>query len=403
MIPQSLLTQYRREVESASTDARNYLTAMCEAYLEVNPHATVADMRNYALTALQDGLYLYGDEAKLITNSFFDTLANAEGSEAVAEMFNSIDYDMAEAKVRYYAKAIAEGDTSKFIKDVSVLTGYYVKREAFCNMAKNCDKHGLRYARVPSGRETCAFCFMLSSRGFVYWSERDAGADGYEYHPHCDCIIVPGFSKDSGVHPDEQIEGYKPTELYKRYKKCEDTINPDGMWSDVYEQWKKSGSEDTWEKFKTKALIKEIGTRDWGWLWGNKTCELKEDPEWNNDEKKTASLLRDQGFNVEYNERSLRFRERRADFNLNGAKYEMKNPTGNGYLVVCNQFKKAVKGNSNIVNPQSDRLVISNVGNDLPYETLINKIKKVFADGDYPEIIEVIALDRTGKICRLKR
>jgi hypothetical protein len=403
MVTQSLLSQYRREVESASNDARNYLTAMCEAYIEVNPNASVADMRKFAIETLQDGLNMYGDEAKVIANDFFDRLAQDANSKATSEMFDSTDADIVEQKVRYYAKSLAEGDTSKFIKNVSDLTGFYVKREAFCNMAKNCNKAGIRYARVPSGRETCAFCFMLASRGFVYWGEKEAGADGHEYHPHCDCIIVPGFHADSGIDEDAQIEGYKPSEMRERYKKCYDAINPNGTWDEVYEQWKNSDTEDTWQKFKTKALLKEIGTRDWGWVWNGKICKLKEDPEWNNNEKKAASLLRDQGFNVEYNKRSLRSHDRRADFNLNGVAWEMKNPTGNGYLTVHNQFKKAVMGSSNIANPQSERIVISNVGNEMSFETLIGKIKTVFENGEFTEISEVIALDRTGKMCRLKR
>ena len=158
----------------------------------------------------------------------------------------------------------------------------------------------MRYARVPSGRETCAFCFMLASRGFVYWSKADAGAKGYEYHTNCDCIIVPGFSEDSGVHPDAQIQGYKPTELYDRYKKCYDTINPDGTWSDVKKRYDNSDTEDTWEKFKTKALSKEISTRDWGWLWNGKPLTIDYEPseyeaKVRKHEKTTAEILSTHG------------------------------------------------------------------------------------------------------------
>ena len=278
MVTQNLLNQYRREVESASNDARNYLTAMCEAYIEVNPNASVADMRKFAIETLQDGLYMYGDEAKVIANDFFDRLAQEANSKATAEMFDNTDADIVEQKVRYYAKSLVEGDTSKFIKDVSDLTGFYVKREAFCNMAKNCGKAGIRYARVPSGRETCAFCFMLASRGFVYWTEADAGEkrSGHEYHTNCDCIIVPGFHKDTGVNEDLQIEGYAPSEMRERYQKCYDAINPNGTWAEVYEQWKNSDTEDTWEKFKTKALIKEINSRDWKWLWTGEHSKEKD-------------------------------------------------------------------------------------------------------------------------------
>lgn len=31
-----------------------------------------------------------------------------------------------------------------------------------------------KWARVPSGTETCQFCLMLASRGFAYTSEKSA-------------------------------------------------------------------------------------------------------------------------------------------------------------------------------------------------------------------------------------
>ena len=61
-----------------------------------------------------------------------------------------------------------------------------------------------RYARVPSGAKTCAFCAMLASRGFVYASEDKAGALG-QYHKDCDCEIIPSWDRKN-----PKIEGYDP-------------------------------------------------------------------------------------------------------------------------------------------------------------------------------------------------
>jgi hypothetical protein len=68
------------------------------------------------------------------------------------------------------------------------------------------------WARVATGRETCAFCLMLVSRGPVYEDAREAGLNDEEkalellesgadkatlrdlmtrWHPGCDCIAVP--------------------------------------------------------------------------------------------------------------------------------------------------------------------------------------------------------------------
>lgn len=71
------------------------------------------------------------------------------------------------------------------------------------------------WARVPTGRETCGFCWMLASRGPVYRSSGTAGARGTQqsvvmktadgsfgkadmnqWHPNCDCKVVPVFRLD---------------------------------------------------------------------------------------------------------------------------------------------------------------------------------------------------------------
>ena len=300
MIPQSLLNQYRREVEVASEDARKYIKALTEAYKITYPEANVADIRNSTLEAINDAVYTFGGQSMLVANDFFEEIARNEGVDVEAGLYSTFDEDKAEAKVRYFAKDLINGDIEGFNGKIQDLVSFYVKREAFCNMAKNCDKNGLRYARVPSGRETCAFCFMLASRGFVYWTEQDAGK-GHKYHANCDCIIVPGFHSDSGVSEDEQIEGYRPSQLRARYKMCKDTINPDGTWKDVYERWKSSNTEKKWEEFKNDELINEIGRRDTKWLWSGRVPKVDYDPQVDKNkvrahEKATAELLTKHGF-----------------------------------------------------------------------------------------------------------
>lgn len=72
-----------------------------------------------------------------------------------------------------------------------------------------------RYARVPQGTFTCAFCVMLASRGWVYPSEETArtAKGGGAYHNHCDCMIVPEWDREVA-----HIEGYDPDKLYEMYQ-----------------------------------------------------------------------------------------------------------------------------------------------------------------------------------------
>ncbi len=72
------------------------------------------------------------------------------------------------------------------------------------------------WARVATGRETCAFCLMLVSRGPVYLSADTAGLDlgdrtalemivngedisdlMHKWHENCDCKVVPVFDRKS--------------------------------------------------------------------------------------------------------------------------------------------------------------------------------------------------------------
>ncbi|MBT1166731.1 hypothetical protein [Bifidobacterium simiarum] len=68
-----------------------------------------------------------------------------------------------------------------------------------------------RFARVPQGAKTCAFCAMLAGRGFVYSSAEAAGAMN-KFHPDCDCEIIPSWDKKN-----PKIEGYDDSKFKKRY------------------------------------------------------------------------------------------------------------------------------------------------------------------------------------------
>lgn len=342
MIRQTFLNRYRSEVEQASKDAKDYIQAITDAYRIAYPEASVADIRNYTCDAIQDAVNVFGGQASLIANDFFEEIARDAGEDVQTEIYNSFDPDKANSKVRYLASDIVNGDVDAFNGKVSDLTAYYVKREAFQNMLKNCKKNGVRYARVPSGLETCAFCFMLASRGFVYWGEEEAGGYGHSYHSHCDCIIVPGFSKDSGVNPDAQIEGYKPSELYDRYKMCYNTLNPSGTWEEVYEEWKKSDSNESWMKFKTKALVKEINTRDWGWLWTGEPAIIDDSEKPKSaltvDERDAVNWLSMQGVAVKTKGEDPKA-VKNIDFEIWDEFYEHKNVTN--LSSVSNQIKRS--------------------------------------------------------------
>lgn len=106
----------------------------------------------------------------------------------------------------------------------------YVGRQT---IARNCqhDPFKPRWARVPSGAKTCAWCEMLCSRGFVYYSKETAGALAH-WHDECDCSIVPEWEKD-----DTHIAGYDPDLYYSRYKAAWDAAGGYGATAAQVTHW----------------------------------------------------------------------------------------------------------------------------------------------------------------------
>ncbi len=69
-----------------------------------------------------------------------------------------------------------------------------------------------KWARVPKGPKTCAFCAMLASRGYAYTSEEAAGGKGNIYHADCHCQPMPNWGKQA-------LTGYDETAYKAEYER----------------------------------------------------------------------------------------------------------------------------------------------------------------------------------------
>lgn len=269
-VSQDRLDRYRSDVEAYGDAAASYVEQYMAALADEFPGMAVDELRDEAIEAVGDALNAFGDQASAIALELFDEIAESYGVEADTAIEDVVSRDMVDGGVRYRARRIVEGDYAGFARDVADLTRYYVHRSAFENIERNCERNDLRYARVPSGRETCGFCFMLSSRGFVYRSEETADST-HAYHRNCDCVIVPSFK---GLPASEQVEGYDPDGMYERWKMCEKTIGGDkalrALWDgmDVKDRARYKGNSDAerYRKFAAAQVRHEVETRDWRWL-----------------------------------------------------------------------------------------------------------------------------------------
>lgn len=269
-VSQARLDRYRADVDAYGDAAASYVEQYIAALIAGNPGMAVNELRDEAIEAVEDSLNAFGDQASALALDLFDEITGAYGIEADTAIYDTVPREMIDGGVRFRAIDLADGRVDAFTRDVADLTRYYIHRSAFENMERNCERNDLRYARVPSGRETCGFCFMLSSRGFVYRSEQTAGSSN-AYHDNCDCVIVPGFE---GLPWSEQVEGYDPDAMYDRWKGCLDTIGGDDAlrseWDAMDAKSKARYKGDTdgerYRRFFQARVIAEVETRDFRWL-----------------------------------------------------------------------------------------------------------------------------------------
>lgn len=420
MVRRALLEAYRRQLSSVAAGAADYVSGLMAAMRENAPGAGVAELREAAIDAIDEALNAFGDQASELARELFDEVVPADAPGPGFEAGRPIDGSMVSDAVRYAARKLVAGDGDGFDGDVRGLTEYYVRRTAFENLERSCERNGLRYARVPSGRETCAFCFMLSSRGFVYRSEATASGE-HGYHEHCDCVIVPGLPEDGTV----QIEGYDPERMRRRWRQCEETVGGEeesrALWEEMAadERARYKGSKD-WERFRRfhRARVNaEVESRDFRWL--NTGREADWDSEAGSspspEDEEVGRLLGSIGFSGTLCRASAVYRDRRQDALLRGpggatVPWEFKNPSGSGKLTVWNQFKSVLYGNDKrTLNVQCDRVVIDNVRSDMTFERMCADVERILSGSDegwrleHVDLIrEVMVLDRSGAVRRYR-
>lgn len=163
-------------------------------------------VRNAFLDAMPQIVDTYGAASAEVAAEYFEELTGF-----MAEPADSLDRAQVEGAVRYQAGKLWTGEQAGFVTGLMTDVDRLVKAFGRDTIYSNGDRRGVRYARIPSGSKTCAFCMVMASRDAVYLSRKSAGGDGNSYHGDCDCTVTP--VRDAGDLP----EGYDTEELYAVY------------------------------------------------------------------------------------------------------------------------------------------------------------------------------------------
>ena len=217
-----------------------------------------------------------------------------------------------------------------------------------------------RYARVPVG-PTCAFCILMASRGFVYWSEEKAGGRDNRYHKNDDCRIVSSWG-------EAHVKGYDPEGMKARYLQCRKTIA--GMLNrDEYGKYvarmKDAGKDedeiDDYNLWTTHRITEEMSQRDRRWLYDGTTPEPSVESarawsELQKHERKTLDALKDNGFAVTVRERSDKQGVKTSDAIINGKRVDFKAPEGHGKNTIDQLLRSAARqGDAAVIHLQKER------------------------------------------------
>lgn len=177
-------------------------------------YSDIADLRVKLIEALEPFFVNATDIAAMFALEMYnDAREIAIGTRLNVPPVSGRNPEATQKAIRSFVGYLDTGGIEEISKLLQDRIDYEIKKAAgqSVSIAGMKDPAKPRYARVPTGAETCNFCIMLASRGFVYRSSNAAGALDH-WHPNCDCRIVPGFNGYT------DIAGYDPDSLYEKWK-----------------------------------------------------------------------------------------------------------------------------------------------------------------------------------------
>lgn len=360
MISAAEFAAYNREVarigDRAAADVESSVLAWCRSHED----ATVAEKREAAKLIMEGFVQGYDDVAAELAAQWYDHRAEQGGARLEqAVTMTTYGPDAVDAVARYQARKLAKGGDAAFAK----ACGEFARDDAFrslnetiiANVGRDKDK-GVRFARVPTGFETCTFCLMLASRGAVYHTRKTAG-EFKHFHRRCDCKIVPGFGDD----PDaELVEGVRPKELYERYRAIRQIDSMEGLTDSDRQELAERALRVEVESIAGKKLgsVKYVKSRDS--LEGH--------------EKAGIDNLLLNGFDIETIKEDPHA-PANLDISMNGELWEMKNLT-NRASSVSNQVKRARIKWFKLGLSSPSRCVFTNEGNEDGFDETCAALEK---------------------------
>lgn len=206
-------------LSSAARDVSDLAVAELKRLFATFDMSSPAAVRGMLIEIVPELVATFGDVAATAAAEWYENVrARQVGGSYRALTGYEADRAAVEGSVRWAADALWSDDPSAALYALAGAVQRHVTYSSRSTVARNAEHDPLnpRYARVPKGPKSCAWCAMLASRGFVYTSKRTAGDTGRgvgdDFHDGCDCAVVIEFDSEA-----EHIAGYDPDALYEKY------------------------------------------------------------------------------------------------------------------------------------------------------------------------------------------
>lgn len=255
------LKAYDSRLARIEAEARDKVVARVKAFMDAYPDADLATIRNVTIDEVERAVALYGDAASTEAADLYDDLATASKTNYPSAETVRPDYSEHIVKeVKYQVEKLKAGDANGYRRMCGKLASDEVSRVANETMRHNAARHLVRFARVPQGAESCKFCAMLASRGYVYHSEITAG-EGRHWHKNCRCKVVPNFKGLS-------VEGYDPKEWERRWRAMEEIDAMQGLSDKAKRDARLALSEQEMRSDEQRDRALHVATqRAWADTW----------------------------------------------------------------------------------------------------------------------------------------
>lgn len=213
-IPREYLVNYTKALTGVSEAAKESLAV---ALAGIDWDRPVAEVRDEIIAVMQQACGASTDVAARLAADYYDGMAALYGAPSSyrATTESMRDPKATDGAVRAFVEELVDGGDPQDVIDLCLGRIDYentlaANMNTFINTQR--DPRKPKLARVPTGAETCEFCIMLASRGFVYHAQNVAT----HVHANCDCRLVPGFNGAT------EVAGYDPAYYEDVYRHPED-------------------------------------------------------------------------------------------------------------------------------------------------------------------------------------